>query len=92
MAAAAVDGPIRPAAHVAGVSVGLLGPVLLMLEYAIRFHLGLSTPRALLAMTASGYLSPAIAACLTLITASAVQIVAIIAGRVRTCASAASAV
>jgi hypothetical protein len=62
-------------------ALGLLGPVLLVLEYAVRFHLGLSTPRALLAMTASGYLSPAVAVCLTLVTASAVQILAIIAGR-----------
>ncbi len=38
--------------------VGFAGPLLLLLEYATRFHLGLSTPRALLAMTASGYLSP----------------------------------
>ena len=48
---------------------GFLGPVLLVFEYADRFHLGLSTPRALLAMTASGYLSPVIALCLTLATA-----------------------
>jgi hypothetical protein len=60
---------------------GFLGPALLVFEYATRFHLGVSTPRALLAMTASGYLSPVIAVCLTLATASATQVGAVIAGR-----------
>jgi Peptidase family M28 len=61
--------------------LGMLGPVLLVFEYATRFHLGLSTPRAMLAMAASGYLSPVIAACLALAGASASQVAALIAGR-----------
>lgn len=62
-------------------ALGFSGPALLLLEYATRFHLGLSTPRAMLAMTASGYLSPVVAACLTLVTASALQVGAVIIGR-----------
>jgi hypothetical protein len=61
--------------------LGMLGPALLVFEYATRFHLGLSTPRAMLAMVASGYLSPVIAACLALAGASASQVAALIAGR-----------
>ena len=61
--------------------LGFLGPALLTFEYATRFHLGLSTPRAVLAMVASGYLSPVIAACLALAGASAAQVGALIAGR-----------
>jgi hypothetical protein len=61
--------------------LGLVGPVLLTLEYATRFHLGASTPRAMLAMVASGYLSPVIATCLTLAAASSAQLAALIAGR-----------
>jgi hypothetical protein len=61
--------------------LGMLGPALLVFEYATRFHLGLSTPRAMLAMAASGYLSPVIAACLALAGASASQVAALIAGR-----------
>ncbi len=61
--------------------LGFLGPALLTFEYATRFHLGLSTPRAILAMVASGYLSPVIAACLALAGASAAQVGALIAGR-----------
>ena len=55
--------------------------VLLVVEYALRFHFGLSTPRALLSMTSSTYLSPAVAVCLSLAGASAAQLLAIIAGR-----------
>jgi hypothetical protein len=61
--------------------LGFSGPALLVGEYASRFHLGASTPRAFLEMTASGYLSPVIALCLTLVTASAAQVAAVIAGR-----------
>ncbi|HYW29620.1 MAG TPA: M28 family peptidase [Gaiellales bacterium] len=61
--------------------LGFSGPLLLVLEYATRFHLGLSTPRALLAMTASGYLSPVVAVCFTLATASAAQVGSVITGR-----------
>ncbi len=61
--------------------LGTLGGALLVLEYAIRFHLGISTPRALLAMVSSGYLPPVIAACLALAGASASQVAALIAGR-----------
>jgi hypothetical protein len=61
--------------------LGFSGPLLLVVEYATRFHLGLSTPRALLAMTASGYLSPVVAACLTLAAASAAQVGSVITGR-----------
>jgi hypothetical protein len=61
--------------------LGFAGPALLAIEYATRFHLGLSTPRALLAMTASGYLSPVVAVCLALAAASSAQVGAVIAGR-----------
>jgi hypothetical protein len=61
--------------------LGFAGPLLLVIEYATRFHLGASTPRALLAMTASGYLSPVEAACLALAAASGAQVGAVIAGR-----------
>jgi hypothetical protein len=60
--------------------LGFSGPLLLVIEYATRFHLGLSTPRALLAMTASGYLSPVVAVCLTLAAASAAQVGSVITG------------
>jgi hypothetical protein len=61
--------------------LGLIGPALLTFEYATRFHLGLTAPRAMLAMVSSGYLSPVIAACLALAAASAAQLAALIAGR-----------
>jgi hypothetical protein len=61
--------------------LGLIGPALLTFEYATRFHLGLTAPRAILAMVSSGYLSPVIAACLALAAASAAQLAALIAGR-----------
>jgi hypothetical protein len=60
-----------------GFSAGLA----LVIEYAVRFHLGVSTPRALLDMVASGYLSPVISICLTVAAASAAQLFALIAGR-----------
>jgi hypothetical protein len=61
--------------------LGFGAAIALVIEYAVRFHLGLSTPRALLAMTASGYLSPLISVCLTIAAASAAQLFALIAGR-----------
>jgi hypothetical protein len=61
--------------------LGFATGIALVIEYAVRFHLGLSTPRALLAMTASGYLSPLISVCLTIAAASAAQLFSLIVGR-----------
>jgi hypothetical protein len=61
--------------------LGFVAAIALVIEYSVRFHLGLSTPRALLAMTASGYLSPLISVCLTIAAASAAQLFALIVGR-----------
>jgi hypothetical protein len=61
--------------------LGFATGIALVIEYAVRFHLGLSTPRALLAMAASGYLSPVISVCLTIAAASAAQLFSLISGR-----------
>jgi peptidase M28-like protein len=61
--------------------LGFTAGIALVIEYAVRFHLGLSTPRALLSMAATGYLSPLISVCLTIAAASAAQLFALIAGR-----------
>ena len=83
--AAPVSGALLAAAFptldIGPLALVALVPLLLVVEYATRFHLGLSTPRALLAMTASGYLSPVVAACLTLAAASAAQVGSVITGR-----------
>ena len=61
--------------------VGFLGPALLLWELAGAQGLGRDAPRVLVAMTASGYLSPAVSVCLTLAAAAAAQVGAIGLGR-----------
>ena len=60
---------------------GIIGPAGLVLELWTAQGLGRSTPQALVAMTSSGYLSPAVAACFALAAAAAAQLGALVAGR-----------
>jgi hypothetical protein len=60
---------------------GLVGPAALVFELWTAQGLGASTPRALVAMTASGYLSPAVAVCFALAAAAAAQLGALVVGR-----------
>ena len=60
---------------------GFAGVAALLWELAGPQGLGSDAPRALVAMTASGYLSPAISACLCLAAAAAAQIGALVLGR-----------
>jgi hypothetical protein len=60
---------------------GLIGPAALVFELWTAQGLGSSTPRALVAMTASGYLAPAVAVCFALSAAAAAQLGALVAGR-----------
>ena len=60
---------------------GMVGPAGLVFELWTAQGLGASTPRALVAMTASGYLSPAVAVCFALAAAAAAQFGALVAGR-----------
>jgi hypothetical protein len=60
---------------------GMVGPAGLVVELWTAQGLGASTPRALVAMTASGYLSPAVAVCFALAAAAAAQFGALVAGR-----------
>ncbi len=60
---------------------GLIGPAALVFELWTAQGLGSSTPRALVAMTASGYLAPGVAVCLALAAAAAAQLGALVAGR-----------
>jgi hypothetical protein len=60
---------------------GMVGPAALVLELWSAQGLGTSTPQALVAMTSSGYLSPAVAACFALAAAAAAQLGALVAGR-----------
>ena len=62
-------------------AVGFAGPALLLWELAGPQGLGMDAPRALVAMTASGYLSPAVAVCLTVVAAATAQLGALVAGR-----------
>jgi hypothetical protein len=60
---------------------GLIGPVALLYELWTAQGLGSDTPRALVAMTASGYLAPAVSLCFALAAAAAAQLGALVAGR-----------
>ncbi|HEU0195482.1 MAG TPA: hypothetical protein VFQ71_14855, partial [Gaiellales bacterium] len=62
-------------------AVGLLGPLALVIEIWHGQGVGSQTPRALVAMTASGYLTPAIPVCLALFTAAAMQLLSLVTGR-----------
>ena len=59
----------------------LAGVVALLWELAGPQGLGSDAPRALVAMIASGYLSPVVSACLCLAAAAAAQIGALVLGR-----------
>jgi hypothetical protein len=62
-------------------AVGFAGPIALLWELAGPQGLGTEAPRALVGMTASGYLSPAVAVCLTIVAAATAQLGALVAGR-----------
>ena len=61
--------------------VGLVGPVLVVAELWIGQGLGAQALRALVAMTASGYLSPAVSVCLALFAAAGCQLATLVLGR-----------
>lgn len=60
---------------------GLIGPAALVYELWTAQGLGSDTPRALVAMTASGYLAPGVSVCFALAAAAAAQLGALVAGR-----------
>ena len=59
----------------------LIGPALLIAELWWRQGLGTQTPRVLIAMTASGYLTPAVSGCLAVCAAAACQLGALVPAR-----------
>ncbi len=61
--------------------MGFIGPVAFVVEMWTAQGLGTDTFRALIAMTASGYLAPAVAACFALSAAAAAQLGSLVAGR-----------
>jgi hypothetical protein len=61
--------------------VGFIGPAALVLEMWTAQGLGSDTFRALVAMTASGYLAPAASVCFALAAAAAAQLGSLVAGR-----------
>jgi hypothetical protein len=61
--------------------VGLVGPALVVAELWVGQGLGSQALRALVAMTASGYLSPAVSVCLALFAAAGCQLAALVLGR-----------
>ena len=62
-------------------AAGFVGLGALLWELAGPQGLGSDAPRALVAMIASGYLSPVVSACLCLAAAAAAQIGALVLGR-----------
>ena len=60
---------------------GFVGLMALLWELAGPQGLGSDAPRALVAMAASGYLSPVVSACMCLAAAAAAQIGALVLGR-----------
>jgi hypothetical protein len=63
------------------VAAGLLGPALVLAELGLGQDLGLGAPRAVLAMAASGYISPAVTVCLAGAGAAGTQLAALAMGR-----------
>jgi hypothetical protein len=61
--------------------VGLLGPLLALLELWYGQGLGSQAPRALIAMVASGYMSQAVSVCLALFCAAGCQLASLVLGR-----------
>jgi hypothetical protein len=62
-------------------AIGLLGPLVIIWELWGGQDLGSSAPRAVVAMAASGYLSPAVSIPLALAGAAASQMLAVVLGR-----------
>jgi len=62
------------------VSAGLIGPVLILLQLASGQDLGLGALRTVIAMAASGYISPAVSICLVLACAAGTQVTALVLG------------
>jgi hypothetical protein len=60
---------------------GMVGPIAIVVELWTSQGLGGSTPRALVAMTSSGYLSPSLAVPFAIAAAAAAQLGALVAGR-----------
>jgi hypothetical protein len=61
--------------------IGLAGPALAVFELWSTQGLGEQTPRALVAMVASGYISPAVSVCLALFAAAGCQLGSLVLGR-----------
>jgi len=61
--------------------IGFVGPVALVVEMWTAQGLGSDTLRALIAMTASGYLAPVVSVCFALAAAAAAQLGSLVAGR-----------
>jgi len=61
--------------------LGFIGPVALVVEMWSAQGLGSDTFRALIAMTASGYLAPAVSLCFAFAAAAAAQLGSLVAGR-----------
>lgn len=61
--------------------IGLAGPALAVFELWSTQGLGEQTPRALVAMVASGYMSPAVSVCLALFAAAGCQLGSLVLGR-----------
>ena len=61
--------------------LGFIGPAALVVEMWTAQGLGSDTFRALIAMTASGYLAPAVSLCFALAAAAAAQLGSLVAGR-----------
>ncbi|HVG68164.1 MAG TPA: M28 family peptidase, partial [Gaiellales bacterium] len=68
-------------AMLALLAIGLIGPLVIIWELWGGQGLGSSAPRAVVAMAASGYLSPAVSIPLALAGAAATQMLAIVLGR-----------
>ncbi|MGN6378048.1 MAG: M28 family peptidase [Gaiellales bacterium] len=61
--------------------VGLIGPLLALFELWHGQGLGSQAPRAVVAMIASGYMSPAVSVCLALFCAAGCQLASLVLGR-----------
>ncbi|HVG89302.1 MAG TPA: M28 family peptidase [Gaiellales bacterium] len=70
-----------PRAMLLVLALGLTGLLLFLIELGSAQHLGWSAPRAVLAMTASGYLSPAVTVCLAGAGAAMTQLGSLALGR-----------
>ena len=71
----------RPELRAAAFAVGLLGPAIVLLSLAVRYHLGFDAPWYLLELVGIGYVSPVAVAITLAGGAAGAQLVAIAAGR-----------